>query len=393
MTVNPAHSSFQRRFELPGVHELSKEQEEAIALSKQGNHLIIGGPGTGKTIVALLRARRHARDKDAYLFLVHNRMLNRSSKLLFNDHLESYTWLQWISREVFLNLFGQVSNFKPDWNAAFQKIKENEKVLIDNKIHIIVDEGQDMPPEFYRFLLRVGFENVFVVADQNQQIVPESNSSRSEIELELGLELNKTIELTTNYRNSYPTARLAREFYTGDPASPPPTLPPESRSSRAPLLMRYTSESFDQIIKNILKFWDREPRKLIGIITMKNETRERYLKNLNTIDVKLDHPRPKIQTYKYGEPISSVDFKCGGIIVINKSSCKGLEFDHTIIADINDYYSRDFDKLKKDFYVMVSRAKERVILLKRGNEQCMVDRIIPEWLLNQLKEQSVEKEN
>jgi len=53
-----------RRFELPGIHELSKDQERARRLSQDGRCLIVGGPGTGKTIIALLRARRYQREQD-----------------------------------------------------------------------------------------------------------------------------------------------------------------------------------------------------------------------------------------------------------------------------------------------------------------------------------------
>lgn len=58
-----------RKFALPGIQELSKEQEDARALPKKGQHLIIGGPGTGKSVLALLRSRRHHIEKDNYLFL------------------------------------------------------------------------------------------------------------------------------------------------------------------------------------------------------------------------------------------------------------------------------------------------------------------------------------
>ena len=63
-----------RRFELPGIQDLSKEQEAARALPKEGQHLIVGGPGTGKSVLALIRARRHQRDGDDYLFLVFNHL-------------------------------------------------------------------------------------------------------------------------------------------------------------------------------------------------------------------------------------------------------------------------------------------------------------------------------
>ena len=68
-----------REFNLPGIQDLSKEQEDARALPKQGQHLIIGGPGTGKSVLALLRSRRHQQDKDDYIFLVYNKLLNQAS--------------------------------------------------------------------------------------------------------------------------------------------------------------------------------------------------------------------------------------------------------------------------------------------------------------------------
>ena len=47
-----------RKFELPGIQDLGKEQEAARALPREGQHLIVGGPGTGKSVLALIRARR-----------------------------------------------------------------------------------------------------------------------------------------------------------------------------------------------------------------------------------------------------------------------------------------------------------------------------------------------
>ncbi len=42
---------------------LNKDQDAALALPLEGQHLIIGGPGTGKSVVALLRARRLAEEQ------------------------------------------------------------------------------------------------------------------------------------------------------------------------------------------------------------------------------------------------------------------------------------------------------------------------------------------
>ena len=84
-----------RKFELPGIQDLSKEQEAARALPKEGQHLIIGGPGTGKSVLALIRAGRHQRERDDYLFLVFNHLLDRASGQLFGDEFrqQDVDWL------------------------------------------------------------------------------------------------------------------------------------------------------------------------------------------------------------------------------------------------------------------------------------------------------------
>jgi len=74
-----------RRFQLPGIQDLSKEQELVRALPFEGQHLIIGGPGTGKSVMALLRAKALADEKLDYRFLVFNHLLRQASKRIFGS--------------------------------------------------------------------------------------------------------------------------------------------------------------------------------------------------------------------------------------------------------------------------------------------------------------------
>jgi len=221
-----------RRFQLPGIQDLSKEQEDARALPMEGQHLIVGGPGTGKSILALLRARRLAQEDVKYVFLVYNQLLNKSSQQLLDNQLVSKQWHSWFTG-IYKEVFGEEeprlppksgSNWRDiDWGSVLANISSSQFDSPDQRT-LVIDEGQDMPPEFYESLVNMGFENFFVMADQNQQI-NEGNSTRLELETALALQTADVVELTSNYRNKYPIARLAREFYTGDTASPPPELP------------------------------------------------------------------------------------------------------------------------------------------------------------------------
>ena len=301
-----------RRFELPGIQDLSKEQEAARALPKEGQHLIVGGPGTGKSVLALIRTRRHQRAGDDYLFLVFNHLLNRANGELFGEGLKSETWIGWFHK-MFKETTGKPAPLMPprsgsdfrgiDWDGVdtiIQSLPASAPHI--ERPYLVIDEGQDMPRQFYESLVNLGFEDFFVVADQNQQI-KEENSSRRDIENCLGLNTADVKELTWNYRNRYAVARLAREFYTGDPASPPPDLPgPAPLAGAAPWLYSYHPDHLSAVARRILSLSDRGPRQLIGVIAPNNRVRERYLSALQSVDIPLDNPRPTIEHFPRRPP-------------------------------------------------------------------------------------------
>ena len=229
-----------------------------------------------------------------------------------------------------------------------------------------------------RSLLALGFERFFVAADQNQQIFDDNSSSRKNIESELAIAPEAVIELKRNYRNSGPVARLARAFHTGDPASPPPELPPPGGDSA--LLCSYAPARFSSICERIVKIVDRDPRKLIGVIAPNNTVRKRYLEGLRAVDPgRLDSGFPDIETFHTGHR-PNVRFDEGGILVINAQACKGLEFDIAVLADIDQHYFRpeNPDPTRKQFYVMVARARERVIMLREQGTNIRIDKILPD---------------
>ena len=377
----------ERRFKLPGIQDLSKEQEAARALPKEGQHLIVGGPGTGKSVLALIRTRRHQRAGDDYLFLVFNHLLNRANGELFGEGLKSETWNGWFHK-IFKETTGKPAPLMPprsgsdfrgiDWDGVDTIIRSLPASTPHiERPYLVIDEGQDMPRQFYESLVNLGFEDFFVVADQNQQIT-EENSSRRDIENCLGLNTADVKELTWNYRNRYAVARLAREFYTGDPASPPPDLPgPAPLAGAAPWLYSYHPDHLSAVARRILSLSDRGPRQLIGVIAPNNRVRERYLSALQSVDIPLDNPRPTIETF-HGDHRPEVVFGEGGILVINAQACKGLEFDTVMLADIDEHWinQRDPDAARRLFYVMVARAIERVFLFMKQGEHS-IETILP----------------
>ena len=233
-----------------------------------------------------------------------------------------------------------------------------------------------MPPQFYRTLVEFGFERFFVAADQNQQIL-DDHSSRQSIEDELNINPGNVFKLRHNYRNCGPVAKLARAFWTGDPASPPVDLP--SRPGPAAWLCEYAERRFADICRSIVKIVHRDPAKLIGVIAPNNEVRRRYVDGLHAAACRLDNGAPRIETF-FGRCRPDVRFDEGGVLVINAQACKGLEFDVAVLADIDGHRvpPTDPDAVRKRFYVMVARAREQVILLRRRGVTSRIDEILPD---------------
>lgn len=382
-----------RRFVLPGIDELNKDQDEALALPLEGQHLIVGGPGTGKSVVALLRARRLAAEEKRYRILVYNRLLNDSNIHLYGSALPlvAKTWDKWF-RDLHQHIFKRSAPTIPqddpiayqpiDWSRVEMTsgIPEGEKLPLDDSHYLLIDEGQDMPRQFYSTVAGWGVENFYVVADQNQQMERDKCSSRQDIEDSLALESSETLELKANYRNTLPIAQLAQHFYPADPASPRPDLPDPKPSATLPELWTYDAPdrpSLSEIASQILQLSDRFPKKLIGIISPDNTIRDKFVYALNNTHPRLDNGKPPIQTFVSGrqEPLN---FGVGGVMVINAQSCKGLEFDIAILADIDRHKPKqDLHLLKSRFYVMVARGREQVILLRTGTICTVVESLLP----------------
>ncbi len=365
-----------RKYRLPGEEDLNKDQDQVYDLPEDGQFLIVGGPGTGKSVVALLRALKYHNNND-YIFLTYNHVLNSATHQLIDVNLISSTITQWFYKLQIKLTKKFMPEFEPH-KPIYDEVKKRFEALglEATSQHIIIDEGQDMPPEFYETLMYAALENFFIVADQNQQIT-DDHSSRQDLTDLLALEAAEVIELKENYRNSHPIALLARHFFT-DPSSPPPNLPSKSKTSLGtPILYEY--KIFHDCVKMILREADKDDRNLIGAVVANENIRDSYYKALSSVDINLDNPRPIISTYSSNDKEGvNIDFSAGGVVVLNDKSIKGIEFDIVfIIVDGFKIYNNNIDSMKKRFYVMSSRAIKKLVLCKSVKYGGGVEQILP----------------
>ncbi|MGR5453531.1 AAA family ATPase [Vibrio alfacsensis] len=356
--------------ELPQSHNLTKQQQRVLRLPLEGQHLVVGAPGTGKSVVALHRMKKYEGKGRAPKVLTFNHVLAaHTSQLAECDLTTAMSWLyktQYELTEQYMPERPPTANEKKkrEVNPDYDQLK-NIFASYYGKVQIqdlIIDEGQDLPPGYYESVMELGFENFFIVGDQNQQIT-EDNSSRRDLEGVLGLSPDSVIELEENFRNTGPIAKLCQHFYT-DRSSPLPKLP-ERSSLLIPTLMNYST--VNACVETILRAADRDSGKLIGVIVANETKRADYVKKFDQMDIRRDNEKPVVSSYSSNQKQGNVniDFSKGGIVVLCDKSVKGIEFDTVyVILDGLQILGEDKDAMRKRLYVMTSRAKDELFLMQ-----------------------------
>lgn len=342
---------------LPTFEDLSYEQDDIYNLPLDGNHLVTGAPGTGKSVMALYRAQALEIDERTPTVIMYSNVLKQYTEdAAVELKLEGSiaTFHSWIS-QFWRNQYHQSvptlpsGRFDIDWPGVvgrFAKDPPDQGSLND----LLVDEGQDLSPNFFAVAPWLS-RNITVFADENQQLT-EEQCTIEEIRRAVGAK--KIHALTRNYRNTYEIAQVASHFYVGSPSGIPE---PPSRHGDKPTLRNYTD--IDGVVDSIAKFARAHSDQTIGVACQFTWQQRRLLEKLEAKKL----PRP-VSTYIGNDRTKKdIDFDSAGVKIVNYMSIKGLEFDTLFVPEL--------ESLRKDatsagarmtFYVVASRARRELHL-------------------------------
>lgn len=122
-------------------HRLLKEQEGLLNyLVEQKSAVINGAAGTGKTMIAVEKATRHASTGERVLFLCYNVMLRDYLDKEYHHECIDYMTIDKFACKV-------AKTEKPDYQAAGDRILDMYIAGSFPYRHVIVDEGQDFGRE------------------------------------------------------------------------------------------------------------------------------------------------------------------------------------------------------------------------------------------------------
>lgn len=374
-------------FKLPSFSELNNTQKVIINMLPKSDKLaIIGGPGTGKTIIAIEAAAMMANSKKKCLILSYSTSLRDQIKCIAKtfklniENIEINSYLRWFWRE--LERLGydpktlQENEFVYDLskieNALAIKSTE-EKLLYD---YIFIDEAQDVQDGLIKFFSQF-CKKILVTFDDCQKIGNENGNdsilsydhSNILIDLKIG---DKFFDLIDNYRNTTQIETVARLLFSSYDLNDVTLKKVTSMKHGNKPKLIYSNEklSYVKIAKYIVDHYDKS--KSVAILfdsTSPNNTALfNNLKEAVNNEIKRQNQDIKF-LYKYGKnsTINSNNSLDNAIFLMSFRTSKGLEFDEVFVlttdVKIDNYQKRNafyvaFTRAKSMTYVVVDNASE-----------------------------------
>lgn len=310
-------------------------------LEEQDSAVIQGGAGTGKTMIALEKARRISFKNEKVIFLCFNTLLVKSLQIKYSKELKNvdFTNLNAITAKA-------LKKSKIDDNDIEYFLNNIEDYpSIWNYKHIIIDEAQDFSDTSIQLLKEIAqiSEGLFYAFYDKNQLVQRRDNLNWLKDMECRLLLSKncrnTMSIAETSTKPIGIEKLKMKLnITGNKSLYHNC---ESKAS----LLEWMEDRIKKYLDNGIK------KKQITILTTK------------TINNSIFNDVNKIGGYRLTQ-----EFDDGNILFTTARKFKGLESDIVFIIDL-DSKSFDNDEERRVFYVAASRAKNQLELVSNLDDK------------------------
>ena len=341
---------------LPTYDEIKRveKQLEVFEFPFDQSLFVAGPPGSGKTVLAVQRAEMLASANINVVLVTFNRMLRRLIALLTKTRFPVTTMHKFVGNHYWRHAKANAPNNAPyeyDWKAIFETLQSRS--VKPDAIHVIVDEGQDLPPCFFRYLTGFAATTITVFADEDQAVTERRSTL---LEIKTAASLDDPVLLTSNHRNTPEIASVAEHFYSG--MAP---IPETVRSSSGELPVLVTYRAIEDAAKRAAN-WYLTRGGTVGVAVARNSTGGAVYDALRK---RLEGHRVDIYTSQnQGE--DAIQLLDPGITILNIQSIKGQEFDTVFVMEMDRLLPCATDAKKRVMYMLCARARDNLILMHPG---------------------------
>lgn len=373
---------------MPNFEELTTPQRNIleVVLKQKENIIVVGGPGTGKSILAIHAYNMNKRDENTEL-VAFNKILvqyfeegygglddNKEKRVSF----KTFDGLFWYKKVKITKQPPNKDELDDNYNETTEK--EMSKYINDNRFEnifdtLIIDEAQDLSLIRHRLALEMGNRKIIFLDDL--QKVNENGTDKRTIKNLLYKDV-KEYSLVQNFRNTNEIYELTKFLF--DSMDNQLTI----RSGDKPELIKFNDEN--RMLNYIVNIIDNNPTKSIGIFYPYQSGLENIKKDFYYLEKQIRKELPDLDdrfSLSFGSDNNSINFSNNHIHLITTNIHKGLEYDIVIMPYLNSefYHNRNYEQNLGKAYVGVTRASEQLYMMYSGDDN-------NSFMINKLKEGS-----
>jgi hypothetical protein len=334
---------------------LTAQQIQILDLiSRQRRVAISGGAGTGKTVLALEKARRLADEGFKTLLTCYNAPLSEHLRLVSGTeenltvvgfHKLCKQMVDKASKESGRDLINEAEGSYPGmdhWDHHYPIALTYALEILDERYDaIVVDEGQDFGEEFWfpiEILLNDGETSpLYIFYDENQNVYTRASTFPADA---------APITLTLNCRNTKKIHEAAYHFYSGSLIEAPDIDGEDVQVLEASSAEKQAQKIYEQITRLIVA--EKIPPSSITVLIADRIRRQTYQRLLDAY------------TLPSGAYWGSVeDADPNNLKIETVARFKGLESDVLVLWGLDELPNSE---KKETLYVGMSRAKSLLII-------------------------------
>ncbi|MYA90632.1 MAG: AAA family ATPase [Synechococcus sp. SB0663_bin_10] len=368
--LRSGYCSLENDMRLPTYDEIKRDERQlAVYEAPFDESLFVAGPpGSGKTVLVIRRAQMLlAKPDHSVMIITYNRMLRRLIAQLTagEQRVQAQTMHSFVyghyREKANVTKVPEIKQYKLDWNVMFETLQRHG--IHPHLTHVIIDEGQDLPTEFFRYLRNFVATTVMVAADEEQALRSERSTIR---DIKEAAHLDDPFLFEYNHRNSPEIARVVEHFHTGDLPVPAVVRP---KSGEIPCILLYSENGAMRRIAN----WYQTRGGRIAVAVIQNGTGEILYSQLQE-----NLSGDSIQIYTSSRRNENdIELLKDGITILNVESIKGQEFDTVFIMEFDKLLLETNEMNQRKMYMLCARARDHLFLMHEGNH-------LPPELLRQL---------